>query len=142
MKILVERMEKHVPLPRKHHTRDAAFDLYAAESVSVKPEERVRIRTGLRIHIPEGYVGLIRDRSGLAWEKGLTVLAGVIDAGYTGEWMIVMLNTSRQVQIIEQHTRIAQVLILPIASAEMQEVERLVGVGERATQGFGSSGIR
>jgi len=138
----VERIRKEVPLPYKQHEHDAAFDLFSAEEVHLEPGERARICTGIRMGIPQGHVGLISDRSGIAWKQGLTVLAGVIDSGYTGEWMIVILNTSDEEQVIAKHMRIAQVLILAIAAIELVEVEHVAATSKRAEKGFGSSGLQ
>ena len=139
MKMEIEKIHPDVPVPKMAYDDDAAFDLYAAEDVEFAPGQRRQVPTGLKIAIPRGYVGLIRDRSSVAWKQGLTTLAGVIDSGYRGEWLVVLLNTSRETVRIAKHTRIAQFLVLPVAQPEIQVVEK-VGESSRGEGGFGSSG--
>lgn len=139
MKMEIEKIDPQVPVPKMAYEDDAAFDLYAAQDVTLAPGERKQVPTGLKIAIPRGYVGLIRDRSSVAWKQGLTTLAGVIDSGYRSEWLIVMLNTSQETAHIAKYTRIAQFLVLPVAKPEIQVVER-VEVSSRGEGGFGSSG--
>ena len=71
-------------LPRRAHTHDAGYDLFADETITLQPGERVGVRTGVSISVPAGYVGLIWEKSGLAL-KGVQCMGGVIDCGYTGE---------------------------------------------------------
>lgn len=135
----IEKLRADVPVPKMAYEDDAAYDLYAAEDVVFAPGERRQVPTGLKIAIPRGYAGLIRDRSSVAWKQGLTTLAGVIDSGYRGEWLVVLLNTSRETVRVAKHTRVAQFLVLPVAQPEIQVVEK-VTESVRGEGGFGSSG--
>ena len=82
MKLQIQRITKEVDMPSYSHEGDAAFDLRTAEEGVLKPGEKKCFKTGLKMAIPEGYVGLIWDRSGLAAKNGIHVLAGVVDSGY------------------------------------------------------------
>src|SRR3989338_6893507 len=101
MEIRVQRIAE-VDLPSYANATDAAFDLRAAEEVVLKPGEQKVIKTGLKIAVPVGHVGLIWDRSGLAAKHSLHVLAGVIDAGYRGEWGVVMRNFGTEAFKVEK----------------------------------------
>ena len=82
-------------IPAQGHPSDAGYDLHALSPVLIGPGKRWLVNTGIFVAIPEGYVGLIKPRSGLALKHGIDVLAGVIDAGYRGEVCVVLLNTDR-----------------------------------------------
>lgn len=125
--------------PRKG---DAGFDLPALGSISIPPSDRMLIPTGLHIAIPEGWVGLVRDRSSVALRGGL-VTAGVIDSSYRGEIRVLMHNLGSAPLTFNTGERIAQMLILPhhLGSTLVQShsVEDL-GVTDRQQNGFGSTG--
>ena len=94
MEIRVKKIHKDAKLPTYAHHGDAGFDLYAIESVSIPVGARVLVGTGIAIEIPDGYVGLIWDKSGLSMVHGLKNLGGVIDAGYRGEIKAGVVNLS------------------------------------------------
>ena len=91
------------------------------------------------MEIPKGFVGNIRDRSGLPAKYSIHTMAGIIDPGFRGEIGIVMINLGNQEIKIEKHMRIAQMLIQPVEIVEFNEVEELSET-ERGEGGFGSSG--
>lgn len=98
------------------------------------------VPTGLRFAIPDGYAGLVWDRSGLAANHSITTMAGVIDSGYRGELKVVLKNLGKDGFVIEKGMRIAQMLIQPVAnSVPIIEVEELPN-SERGSAGFGSTG--
>lgn len=142
MYIEIEKIDAAVPLPKKTHDDDAAYDLYAAESADIQPFEVRKIKTGLKIKIPKGHVGIIKDRSSVGANTGLLTKAGVIDAGYRGEWQIVMVNISTRSEHIEKYSRIAQFLVIPIASPEIMEVKNIEQDSRRGEKSFGSSGMK
>lgn len=128
--------------PSKAHDSDAGFDLFAdiKESVSIGPLERILIPSGVAIAIPEGFVGLIRPRSGLALKKGYHTLAGVIDAPYRGEIKMLIFNSSSKAfQVIAPGEKIAQILIIPCPIFEAVPVQDFTET-DRGSEGFGSSG--
>lgn len=93
--VAVQRLDPAVPLPRYAHDSDAGADLAIAEDCSLAPGERRLVRTGIALAIPDGWVGLVHPRSGLAARHGLTIVnaPGTVDAGYRGEILVCLLNT-------------------------------------------------
>ena len=128
-----------MPPPSYAYPDDAAFDLYSAESRMLAPGERYGFRTGLLIEIPEGYAGLVWDKSGLGIKGGLKTLGGVIDSGYRGEIVIGIVNLSGAEYAIVQGQKIAQMLIQKKEPVTLEEIETLSQT-ERGESGFGSSG--
>ena len=115
--------------------------LYSIENVLIKPNEEPKsIRTGIAIQLPEGYGAIIKDRSSLA-SKGLHVVAGVIDNGYRGEIIVKMVNLTDKPIFIEEGSKIAQLILIPIVDCRVVESNRLTET-ERGSKGFGSSGIK
>lgn len=139
MEIKVKKIHPDAKLPTYAHHGDAGFDLYAIESVTVPAGERVLVSTGIAIEIPEGYVGLIWDKSGLSMNHGLKNLGGVIDAGYRGEIKAGFVNLSKQDYTITVGHKVAQMLIQKVERAEIKEVEELSDT-TRGHGGFGSTG--
>lgn len=125
--------------PTQAYKGDAALDLYVAEEVVLKPRERCGIRTGISVAIPEGYAGLIWDKSGLSIKCGLKTLGGVIDAGYRGEVIVGIVNLSDEEHTFHVGDKIAQMLIQKVEDVEIKEVTTLEE-SERGERGFGSSG--
>ncbi|MBI2415488.1 MAG: dUTP diphosphatase [Candidatus Kerfeldbacteria bacterium] len=136
----VQRLHPQAQLPHYAHQSDAGMDLYAVGEVVVAAGQRARINTGVALAIPAGYVGLVWDKSGLAHDHGITVLAGVIDASYRGEIMVVVFNTSQQPYTVQTGKKIAQLLIQPVATADLIECQELPRT-TRQTGGFGSTGV-
>lgn len=132
-------MDAEAKLPEFAHAGDAGMDLFALETVAVEPGEITRIRTGVGLAIPRGYVGLIWDKSGLASNYGLKVLGGVIDAGYRGEVQVGLINLSKKGYTLEKHNKVAQMLIQKVAGPKIKEVRRLSDTSRKAG-GFGSTG--
>lgn len=127
-------------LPTQARRGDAGYDLTSAEPGLVAPGGRHMFGTGIAVAIPEGYVGYIKPRSGLAAKHGIDVLGGVIDAGYRGEIKVILLNTSvHSAFMVHEGDRIAQLVIQPVASATFRKVTSLPA-SERAEGGFGSTG--
>jgi dUTP pyrophosphatase len=132
-----------VPLPR-YQTRGAAgLDLHAAlaEPLVLPPLGRARISTGLAIAIPDKFEGQIRPRSGLAARSGVTILnaPGTIDSDYRGEILILLVNLSDVAATIAPLERVAQLVIAPVARAELVEAVELADTA-RGDGGYGSTG--
>lgn len=142
MKVEFKRLHEDAILPKYAHPGDAAFDLHSCEDFVLEPKQRHLFKTGISIKLPRGYVSLIWDRSGLAYKQGLTVLGGVIDADYRGDYGVILYNTSDESYEIKKGDRIAQVLIQPVVSVDIVEVEEFSEDREnlREEGGFGSSG--
>lgn len=138
----IKRLDAGLPLPRYQHAGDAGLDLHAASSIELAPGERAVVGTGIAVAIPEGYVGLTAPRSGLAARIGLSTVnaPGVIDAGYRGEIKLIIVNLDPKDPIeIERGERIAQLLLVPVARADVVEVSDLSG-SDRGDAGLGSTG--
>ena len=134
----VRRLDPAAHLPTRAHADDAGLDLYALEDVSVEPGTGLMIRTGVAVAVPVGHVGLVCDRSSLA-RRGLKTAGGVIDAGYRGEVGVVVWNISSAAQSVKKGERIAQMLVIPIATPAPVESSDL-GDTVRGAGGFGSTG--
>lgn len=139
IQVKVKRLHENAILPKYAHEGDAGMDLFSCEDYAIKSGERALIKTGLSLEFPEGYVALIWDKSGLAANKGIKTMAGVIEYTYRGEYKIVLFNTSKEDFFIKKGDKIAQVLIQPIATAEITEVKELSETS-RGEGGFGSTG--
>ena len=133
-----DKGEKQGYVPTRAHDTDAGMDLYAAEDTPYKPGDIISVSTKVAVEIAPGYVGFVRDRSSVS-KSGLKVTAGIIDAGYTGECVVVLLNLSGQHGCVRKGSKIAQILILPVATPSIFEVGEL-GASTRGNKGFGSSG--
>jgi dTMP kinase len=137
--IKVERIKSGAKLPTRAHPSDAGLDLYATENVSIPPYSQDAISTGLKIAIPEGYVGLIWDKSGLA-NQGYTTLGGVIDSSYRGEIKVIFKNLSEDIYHIQEGQKIAQLLIQKIETPLIKEAP-VEDDTDRGQNGFGSTGL-
>lgn len=134
-----KRLDKAMPPPAYAYPEDAAFDLYSAENKLLAPGERHGFKTSLIIEIPDGYAGLVWDKSGLGITGGLKTLGGVIDSGYRGEIIIGIVNLSGGEYAITKGQKIAQMLIQKKEPVALQEIDTLSET-ERGESGFGSSG--
>ncbi len=123
----------------------AGADLYSlpGNKITVKAGETVMIHTGIALQIPDGYVGLVYARSGIATKRGLAPAnkVGVIDSDYRGEIMVSIHNHSGIDQIIDDGERVAQLVIAPYLKADFCEVDSLDET-TRSTGGFGSTGTK
>ena len=140
MKIKIKKLREEAKIPGYAHPGDAGLDLYSCIDAEIAPGERVLIPTGLSIELPEGFVSLIWDKSGIALKGGVTCLGGVIEHTYRGEYGVLLLNTSREIYKVKKGEKVAQLLIQPIATAEIEISENLSDT-KRGAGGFGSTGI-
>ena len=142
MDVAAVRLDRELPLPGYAKPGDAGLDLRASGAVTLEPGERRLVPTGVAVAIPEGHAGLVLPRSGLAMQKGVTVLnaPGLIDSGYRGELKVLLINHGAGAVGIERGERIAQLVIQPVGRARLVEVERLPE-SARGTGGFGSTGV-
>jgi dUTP pyrophosphatase len=139
----VARLRDDSILPAQAYDGDAGLDLAACEHAQLGPGDRAIVGTGVAVAIPDGYAGLVVPRSGLAARHGLTILnaPGLIDSGYRGELKVILLNTDpREAFVIEPGMRIAQLVLVEVASVHLLEVGELPE-SERGAAGFGSSGV-
>lgn len=143
MKVQIINKSKHA-IPSYETNQSAGMDLRANidESITLKPLERVIVKTGLYIALPSGFEAQVRPRSGLAAKKGVTVLnsPGTIDADYRGEVGVILVNLSDTPFIINDGERIAQLIIAKHEQIIWKEVDVLSDT-ERGSGGFGSTGV-
>ncbi|MEK7539929.1 MAG: dUTP diphosphatase [Patescibacteria group bacterium] len=141
MTLKVQKVRPEAQLPVYAHPGDAGLDIRAALAAQIPSGERVAVATGLALELPQGTVVLVWDKIGRALKQGLKTMAGVIDAGFRGEFLVVLLNTSDQVVKIEPGDKIAQLLIQPVNQVEVEEVTS-VADSTRGQGGFGSTGLQ
>lgn len=172
-----KKLSKDATKPKRGRL-DAGYDIFAAETVILEPQEKAKIRTDIAVNIPEGYVGLLTSRSGVSSKTHLVIETGKIDAGFQGNMRINIKNDTdlnsvnadihvfeagfanyvydienkiietiyddgelmTDVYKINKGDKLAQLVIVPIWTPELKEVEEFSYVSERGTEGFGSTG--
>ncbi len=143
MKINIKKLNEKAIIPTYGSAYSAGADLYALtdEEVVIQPGQTAFIHTGLATEIPEGYVGLVYARSGLACKQGLAPAnkVGVIDSDYRGELVVALFNQSGEAKTVKYGDRIAQLVIAPYLKCEFIESEELSDT-TRGAGGFGSTG--
>lgn len=139
----VQRLRPDAVLPSRSHAGDAGLDLVAADRAELAPAGgRATIGTGVAVEIPTGWVGLVCPRSGMASRHGIGVVngPGVVDAGYRGEIRVVLHNTDPiEPFVVEPGHRIAQLVLTPVMTGAVEEVDDLPAA-TRGAAGFGSTG--
>ena len=139
----VRILDPDLDIPVRAHAGDAGLDLRARQGVSLPPFARAAVPTGIAVAIPSGHGGFVLPRSGLARHHGVTLAnsPGLIDAGYRGEVIVVLLNLDPiQTHVIHRGDRIAQLVVMPVLVSEPEWVDDL-GDTERGGGGFGSTGF-
>ena len=143
MKVLYKKLNVNAKVPSYGSSSAAGADLYALldSDITIQPNETILIHTGIAMQIPDGYVGLVCARSGLATKRGLAPAnkVGVIDSDYRGEIMVALHNHSSHSAAISPFERIAQFMIVPYLTADFTETDDLDNT-ERGSGGFGSTG--
>lgn len=136
------KLDPEAKLPARQTSGSAGYDLYSLTSGIIEPRLRLLIPTGIAIKLPPGTVGLIKSRSGLSVRAGLEHGAGVIDSDYRGPLGVVLHNFGDKPFAFDKHTRIAQLIIVPILTPEIEEVSKFIDEkkNERGAGGFGSTG--
>ena len=163
----IKLLSDNATTPTRAYGVSAGLDIYAAETVVIEPQEKILLATDIAVDIPEGYVGLLTSRSGVSSKTHLVVETGKIDAGYNGHVKVnikndydddggetIFLRDIKDEKIFEEKRniykrfsykinkgdKIAQLVITPIVTPEVNVVEEFDGKSERDTKGFGSSG--
>ena len=140
--VMIRRLDPDLPVPAYAHPGDAGADLYAAIDAEIPPGGRELVPTGVAVALPEGYVGLVHPRSGLAARLGVTVLnaPGTVDAGYRGEILVNLVNHDpARVAKIARGDRIAQLVVQRVERARFHVVDALPS-SVRGDGGHGSTG--
>lgn len=140
MELQIKKLHPDAKVPTFAHANDAGMDLYSFETIVIPAGERALVTTGIAMAIPAGYVGLIWDKSGLSNKSGLKVLGGVIDAGYRGEILVGILNTSTETHTFAAGDKVAQMLIQAVVQPILVTVHQLDGTS-RGDGAFGSTGV-
>ena len=125
MKIKIKKLRNDVKLPSYALAGDAGLDMFSDEDVTIESGKQHVFATGFALEIPEGYCTLVWDKGGLSQKHGLKVMGGVFEYTYRGEYMICLLNTSDKSYGFKKGDKIAQLLIQPIVTAELEEAEEL-----------------
>ncbi|MDC7068480.1 dUTP diphosphatase [Corynebacterium pseudodiphtheriticum] len=140
--IKIQLLDREIALPTRAHAGDAGADLCATEDITLEPGQRAVVGTGIAIALPEGTVGLVHPRSGLAARQGLSIVnsPGTIDAQYRGEIKVCLINLDRVSPIeITRGMRIAQLVIQRVELVDFVEVAQLDET-VRGSSGYGSTG--
>lgn len=138
MKLKIKKLYENTKLPTRAHHDDAGTDMYAQGDHIVEPHATVVIPTGVAMELEKGYVSLIWDKSSVG-SKGIKTLGGVIDAGYRGEYKIIVHNLNNEAYTFKHGDKVAQLLIQKVEFPELEEVTEL-NDSTRGEGGFGSTG--
>ena len=137
--ITVKKLHPLAKIPEYGRKGDAAFDFFSCEDVTLLSGKRAVIHTGIALEFPEDFCLIIKDRSGLSFTHGLTVLGGVFDSNYRGEYKILLLNTSEISYDVKKGDKIAQGILFQRPLVSFIEKDELSD-SNRSSSGFGSSG--
>lgn len=133
-------LDESATMPTKAHASDAGYDLYMPNKIGIlKAKSNLTIDTGVHMLIPDGYVGMIKSKSGLNVKYGIRA-EGVIDAGYTGSIVVKLYNDSNDEHIFESGDKLTQLVIIPIPETQLVQVESFDTETDRGENGFGSTG--
>jgi dUTP pyrophosphatase len=141
-KLFIKKLTADAKLPEKAHKTDAGFDLFSIEDKEIQAGETVLIKTGISIQLPPNTEAQIRPRSGLALKHSITVLnsPGTIDEEYRGEIGVILINHGKETFVVEKHMKIAQMVVKPILTVDIEEVKGDLSDTSRGAGGFGSTG--
>ena len=142
IEIKFQKLHPDAQVPSYAHIGDAGADVYGVTEVTLEPQKRAAIPTGLAVDIPVGYEIQVRPKSGLALKHGITVLnsPGTVDAGYRGEIQVIVINLGDKAYTFAKGQKIAQLVLKPVIQASY--VEGDLGTSDRGVGGFGSTGLQ
>ncbi len=138
MKIKVKKLKDGAKLPRYAHPGDVGMDMYAMETVTMPSMGHHRFWHGFALEFENGYAAIVKDKSSIS-KAGLHTMGGVFDAGYRGEYNTHLVNLSSEPYTVEEGDKVAQLIIYPVAIAELEETDTL-SESVRGDGGFGSTG--
>ncbi len=139
MKIKIKKTSPDSKLPTYAHPGDVGMDMYSTESYILKPGERKIFFTGFALEFDPGYAAIVKDKSGLPKNAGIHTMGGVYDAGYRGEYNVNLINLGQEEYEIKKGDKIAQLVILPVVIADLEEVT-ILNDSSRGEGRFGSTG--
>ncbi|WP_020006200.1 dUTP diphosphatase [Salinicoccus albus] len=137
--IKIKKLHPKAVVPTRSHPHDAGLDLYALEDIEFENETKL-VKTGIAIDIPEGYEAQVRPRSGMTLKTPMRVQLGTIDSGYDGDVGIIV-DCRESLHVIGKGDKIAQLVISPVVTPEVETVTEFDTVSERGDKGFGSSDL-
>ena len=140
LKLRVQKISPKAKVPVRAHETDAGIDIYSINAETIPPGSRRVLPTGIKVAVPEGWALILKDKSGLAVNNGVHIMAGVIDSEYRGELGVVIVNLSKERLDIVEGQKIAQGLLVPVGLFDIQEVSSLENT-TRGDGGFGSTGL-
>lgn len=128
-------------MPIRSHTDDAGWDLFVSADTTIPAHGFADVPSGVHVQLPNGYWGMLTGRSSTIRKRGLLVVQGIIDTGYTGELFSAVWNLTDKPVLLEQGERVAQLILLPNATASSVLFQTdALGQSTRGSNGFGSSG--
>lgn len=142
MKIKLKQLDKALPVPQYAHKGDAGCDLYSCIDIEIKPMERAKVPTGIAVSIPNGFAGFIQPRSGLAINKGISIVnsPGLINSTYRGEICAILINHDpKETFSVKRGDKICQLVIQKVETVTFEVVKELPQ-SVREADGFGSTG--
>jgi len=142
IKLKIQKLDKTLKTPEYAHIGDAGLDLYSALDCILRPYERRKVPTGIKIAIPDGYAGFVQPKSGLAIKSGLSLVntPGLIDSGYRGEVCAILINLDPEKEFVIKHgDKICQLVIQKVEDVEIEITDELENTS-RGEGGFGSTG--
>ena len=138
MRIKIKKLKENAKLPKYHHPGDVGMDLYATETVIIKPGEHYILWHGFALEFPDGYAAIVKDKSSIS-KAQLHTMGGVFDPGYRGEYNTHLVNLGTESYTIEEGDKVSQLIIYPVVIAELEEVAELSD-SSRGEGSFGSTG--
>ncbi len=139
MKLKIKKLNAEAVLPKYAHPGDVGMDMFSLEDYDLKPMERRVFFVGFALEFETGYAAIVKDKGSLPVKGGLHVLGGVYDAGYRGEYNVILINLGQETYHISKGNKIAQIIIYPVVIAELEEVAELSD-SSRGDGRFGSTG--
>lgn len=138
----IVKVNDDAKMPSYAHAEDAGMDLFSNENdYALKAGERKGFATGIKMEIPNGYAGLVWDKSGLAFKSGIKTMGGVIDSTYRGEIVIILKNLGNSEYLVEKGSKIAQMIIQKVEHFELSILDSIENTS-RGEGGFGSTGLK
>lgn len=137
LKVKVVREGGKIDYPAK--PGDAGYDVYTTKTVIINPSERCPMPLGIALEFDDGYYCQIAHKSGIAKNQGVFTIGGIVDSGYRGELVAILVNSTMNQVVIAKGTKIAQLIFMPFVKPEIEYVEELTE-SERGSDGFGSTG--
>jgi len=141
MQIKIKKLNPEAIIPTYGHPgEDAAMDLYSLDNCELKPGERKVFPLGFALEFSKSFAAIVKDKSSLPNFHGLHTMGGVYDSGYRGEYNVLLINLGAKTVQIVKGQKIAQLMIIPVEFAQLEEVAELDNTSSRGTGAFGSTG--